>query len=85
MKITISPLLAGIAANFNFGLGAPAGELHRIGDQIDQHHAQQGAVGPNGRQRVDFPGDIPLFRLQLKITQRLPDQFVEIDLRLLHL
>src|ERR1017187_901365 len=48
----------GSATYFDFRLRASAGELHRIGDQIYQHHAQQRPVSPHRWQRVDVPGDL---------------------------
>src|SRR5579872_3415366 len=59
--------------DFDSGLGAGASELYRVGNEIDQHHAQQGPVGPHPRQRVDFPHDVPPFYLLLEIAQGLPD------------
>ena len=73
---------AGSLTDFNSGFGAMAGELHRIGHQINQHHSQQRAVGAHRWQGLDFPRDIPLFRLRLKIAHGIPHQFVEVDIRL---
>jgi hypothetical protein len=69
--------------DFDSGLDASAGELHRIGNQIDQHHSQQGTVTPYCRQWRSFPDDIPSFGFGLQIAHRLPDQLVKIDVSLL--
>ena len=53
----------GSATDFDFGLGASAGELDGIGNQIDQRHAQQGTVRPHRWQRVDFPDNVSLLRV----------------------
>src|ERR1035441_6086199 len=75
----------GSATNFYLSLRASAGELHCIGDQINQHQAQQGTVGPHCGQRMDFPDNVALLRLGLSIAHYLLDQLIEIDLLLLHL
>src|ERR1700676_4334180 len=42
-----------------------AGELDRIGNQIDPHQTQESAVSPDDRQRSDCPDNLPIFRFRL--------------------
>ena len=73
---------AGGAADSDDCMGAGGGKLHGVGEQIDQHQAQQGPVGPHRRQRADFPDDASCPRLCLKIAQSLLSQLIEINLHL---
>jgi len=73
----------GAGALRGVGLSWPeAGELYRIGNQINQRHSQQGTVGLRRRQRMDIPRDISSFCLRLEIAQGIPDQLVKMDFRL---
>src|ERR1035438_10199733 len=75
----------GSATNFYLSLRACASELHCIGDQINQHQAQQGTVSPYHGQRMSLPDNIAPLRLGLSIAHYLLDQLIEVDLLLLQL
>lgn len=61
-----------------------SGEFQSVGDQIDQHNTQQGAVTINQRQSRDLPLDIPVSYILSGFMNDILDQFIQIDIRLEH-
>src|SRR5262249_48723785 len=71
--------LPGHGSDLDLRLRPGAGELDRVGDQIDQRDAQHRSIAVERGQRADFPDDVAAAGFALDLLARLAHDLVQVD------
>ena len=72
-------------ADLDFGRISHACEFDRVGHKVDDDQPQHRTVSITNRNRADLPHDVPPLRVLREFRNHVPDEPVQINLRLLGL